>query len=64
MNKNKGFDYKDLANYLFDCLYDIYEPHDLLKMLVRAKYQNELLEELGFKLDDIIETIKELEEEK
>lgn len=63
MNKKKKFDYKDLANYLLDCLFDVYEPHELLKMLVRATYENDFLEELGFDYDDIEATKEELKDE-
>jgi len=58
------FNYEKLANYLLDCLFDIYEPHEVLKILIYGEYETDLLLELGFKVDDIELTKKEVEKEK
>jgi hypothetical protein len=60
----KAFNYKALANYLLDCLFDIYEPHELLKILIYGEFETDLLLELGFSIDDIELTKKEVKKEK
>jgi hypothetical protein len=57
MNK---FNYENLANYLLDTLLDIYELNEVLKILINAEFETDLLLELRFKIDDIELTKKEI----
>jgi hypothetical protein len=56
----KKFNYENLANYLLDTLLDIYELNEVLKILINAEFETDLLLELRFKIDDIELTKKEI----
>ena len=60
MNK---FNYENLANYLLDSLLDVYNLYEVLKILIGGEFETDLLLELGFKIDDIELTKKEIEKE-
>jgi hypothetical protein len=49
----KKFNYENLANYLLDTLLDIYELNEVLKILINAEFETDLLLELRFSIDDI-----------
>lgn len=61
MNK---FNYKNLANYLLDSLLDVYDLYEVLKILIGGEFETAFLLELGFSIDDIELTKKELEKER
>lgn len=50
MNK---FNYENLANYLLDELLDIYDLHEVLKILIGGEFETDFLLELGFSIEDI-----------
>jgi hypothetical protein len=60
MNK---FNYKNLANYLLDSLLDVYNLYEVLKILIGGEFETAFLLELGFSIDDIELTKKEIEKE-
>ena len=58
------FNYENLANYLLDSLLDVYNLYEVLKILIGGEFETALLLELGFSIDDIELTKKEIEKEK
>ena len=58
------FNYENLANYLLDSLLDVYNLYEVLKILIYGEFETDLLLELGFSIDDIELTKKEIEKEK
>jgi len=45
--------YEQLANLLLDELLEVYDLHEVLKILIGGEFETELLLELGFYIDDI-----------
>lgn len=60
----KKFNYENLANYLLDSLLDVYNLYEVLKILIGGEFETDLLLELGFSIDDIELTKKEIEKER
>jgi hypothetical protein len=56
----KKFNYEELANYLLDSLLDVYNLYEVLKILIGGEFETDFLLELGFSIDDIELTKKEL----
>jgi hypothetical protein len=56
----KKFNYEALANYLLDSLLDVYNLYEVLKILIGGEFETDFLLELGFSIDDIELTKKEL----
>jgi hypothetical protein len=54
------FNYEALANYLLDSLLDVYNLYEVLKILIGGEFETDFLLELGFSIDDIELTKKEL----
>jgi len=49
----KTFNYKALANYLLDYLFENHELYEVLKILIYGEFKTDLLLELGFNIEDI-----------
>ena len=57
------FNYEGLANYLLNILLEEHEPFEVLQDLIYGDIETALLLELGFSIDDIELTKKEIEKE-
>jgi hypothetical protein len=45
--------YEQLANYLLDTLLEVYNPNEVLSILIGGDVDKETLIDLGFDIDDI-----------